>query len=62
MLIGYSRVSTDDQKFNLQQNALHMVGCEKIFEDYLSGARATRLGLTSALEMARSGESIFYPL
>ncbi len=58
MLIGYARVSTDDQKLNLQQDALHMVGCEKIFEDYLSGARATRPGLTSALEMARSGDTL----
>jgi DNA invertase Pin-like site-specific DNA recombinase len=58
MLIGYARVSTDDQKLNLQQDALHTAGCEKIFEDYLSGARATRPGLTSALEMARSGDTL----
>jgi DNA invertase Pin-like site-specific DNA recombinase len=58
MLIGYARVSTDDQKLNLQQDALHTAGCEKIFEDYISGARATRPGLTSALEMARSGDTL----
>lgn len=58
MLIGYARVSTDDQKLNLQQDALHTAGCEKIFEDYLSGARATRPGLTLALEMARSGDTL----
>ena len=58
ILIGYARVSTDDQKLNLQQDALHTAGCEKIFEDYLSGARATRPGLTSALEMARSGDTL----
>jgi DNA invertase Pin-like site-specific DNA recombinase len=58
MLIGYARVSTDDQKLNLQQDALHTAGCEKIFEDYLSGARATRPELTSALEMARSGDTL----
>jgi DNA invertase Pin-like site-specific DNA recombinase len=58
MLIGYARVSTDDQKLNLQQDALHTAGCEKIFEDYLSGTRATRPGLTSALEMARSGDTL----
>ena len=58
MLIGYARVSTDDQKLNLQQDALNAAGCEKIFEDYLSGARATRPGLTSALEMVRSGDTL----
>jgi len=58
MLIGYARVSTDDQKLNLQQDALRTAGCEKIFEDYLSGAKATRPGLTSALEMARSGDTV----
>jgi hypothetical protein len=56
MLIGYARVSTDDQKLNLQQDALRAAGCEKIFEDYLSGAKSARPGLNSALEMARAGD------
>lgn len=58
MLIGYARVSTDDQKLNLQQDALQKAGCEKIFEDHLSGAKASRLGLNAALEMARSGDTL----
>jgi DNA invertase Pin-like site-specific DNA recombinase len=56
MLIGYARVSTDDQKLNLQQDALQKEGCEKIFEDHLSGAKANRPGLNAALEMARAGD------
>jgi DNA invertase Pin-like site-specific DNA recombinase len=58
MLIGYARVSTDDQKLNLQQDALRAAGCEKIFEDYLSGAASARPGLNSALEMARAGDTL----
>jgi DNA invertase Pin-like site-specific DNA recombinase len=58
MLIGYARVSTDDQKLHLQKDALRKAGCEKIFEDYLSGAKASRPGLSSALEIARAGDTL----
>jgi DNA invertase Pin-like site-specific DNA recombinase len=58
MLIGYARVSTDDQNLNLQQDALRAAGCEKIFEDYISGAKANRPGLNSAMEMARAGDTL----
>lgn len=58
MLFGYARVSTDDQKLNLQQDALQKAGCEEIFEDYLSGARASRPGLDLALKMARAGDTL----
>ena len=58
MLIGYARVSTDDQKLNLQQDALRAAGCEEIFEDYLSGVKTGRPGLNSALEKARAGDTL----
>jgi DNA invertase Pin-like site-specific DNA recombinase len=58
MLIGYARVSTDDQKLNLQQDALRAAGCEQIFEDRLSGVKAARPGLTSAIERARPGDTL----
>ncbi len=40
MLIGYVRVSTNDQNTDLQRNALNCVGCELIFEDKISGTKS----------------------
>ena len=57
MLIGYARVSTDDQNLNLQRDALKQLGCDQIFEDQLSGAKAERPGLREALKYARSGDT-----
>jgi len=56
MLIGYARVSTDDQNLDLQRDALQRAGCEKIYEDRMSGAKAARPGLAMALEVARAGD------
>ena len=56
MLIGYARVSTDDQNLDLQRDALRLAGCEKIYEDRMSGAKTARPGLTLALEVARAGD------
>ncbi len=58
MLIGYARVSTDDQLLDLQQDALTKVGCERIFTDRESGAKATRPGLTLALDMLRADDTL----
>ena len=45
MLIGYARVSTQDQNLDLQCQALEQAGCKKIYEDKLSGSRAAPTGL-----------------
>jgi DNA invertase Pin-like site-specific DNA recombinase len=58
MLIGYARVSTQDQNLELQRDALLKAGCQKIYDDRLSGARADRPGLSMALEMLREGDSL----
>ena len=42
MLIGYVRVSTQDQNLDLQREALVRADCQKIFEDKVSGSRAER--------------------
>lgn len=58
MQIGYARVSTLDQNPQLQIDALTNAGCEKIFTERLSGARADRPALAEALEYARKGDTV----
>ena len=58
MLIGYARVSTMDQNFDLQRKALSKAGCKKIFEDKASGSRSDRPGLNKILEVLRKGDTL----
>src|SRR5438067_2871497 len=58
MLIGYARVSTQDQTLNLQKDALEKLGCNKIFTDTSSGTKAERKGLEEALEYVREGDTL----
>lgn len=58
MLIGYARVSTTDQNLDLQIDALTKVGCEKIFDDKISGTRADRPGLARAMELLRKDDTL----
>jgi DNA invertase Pin-like site-specific DNA recombinase len=58
MLIGYSRVSTNDQNPNLQEDALKKAGCEKIFSDRISGTVSARPGLNSAKDILRKGDTL----
>jgi len=58
MLIGYARVSTQDENLELQIEALQQAGCKKIFEDKVSGSRAERSGLTKAQDTLREGNTL----
>src|SRR5436305_5092149 len=58
MLIGYARVSTQDQTLSLQKDALEKIGCTKIFTDVISGAKAERKGLEEALHYVREGDTL----
>lgn len=58
MLIGYVRVSTNDQNTDLQRNALVCAGCEQIFEDKLSGIRTGQPGLKRALKRLQKGDAL----
>jgi DNA invertase Pin-like site-specific DNA recombinase len=59
MLIGYARVSTDDQDSALQRDALTKAGCEKIFDEIMSGARADRPQLRAVFDFARKGDGLW---
>ena len=58
MLVGYARVSTADQKLDLQLDALREAGCERIFTDEASGAKTQRPGLGEALSFVRAGDTV----
>ena len=58
MLIGYARVSTQDQNPELQLDALKKGGCEKVFTEKASGAQRDRPQLTAALDYMREGDTL----
>lgn len=58
MKIGYARVSTRDQKLDLQIDALKNAGCERFFSDVISGASKERPNLNAMLEQCRAGDII----
>jgi DNA invertase Pin-like site-specific DNA recombinase len=58
MLVGYARVSTQDQNPALQLDALKAAGCEKMFVEKASGAQRDRPELSAALDYLRAGDSL----
>jgi DNA invertase Pin-like site-specific DNA recombinase len=56
MLIGYARVSTQDQETSAQIAALKSAGCERIFQEKASGGRWDRPELHRLLEHLRKGD------
>ena len=57
MRIGYARVSTADQKLDLQRDALRQAGCEQTFDDVLSSTVLERPGLQAARSHLRAGDT-----
>lgn len=57
-LVGYARVSTREERqvLDRQIDALTSAGCEKIFDDRLSGVQADRPGLSACLTYLRAGD------
>jgi len=58
MLIGYARVSTEDQSLALQLDALKAARAAQVFTNKVGGARTARPGLTEALSHLRSGDTL----
>ena len=58
MLIGYARVSTEDQTLEVQRQALSAAGCERIYEEKISGAFRARPELDRMLEHLRAGDVV----
>ena len=58
MKIGYARVSTLDQNLDLQLKALKKAGCQKIFQEKVSGACRQRPEFQQMLNQLREGDTV----
>ena len=58
MIIGYARVSTDDQSLDSQTDALSKAGAERVFADRISGSKRSRPELDKMLEQLRDGDVV----
>lgn len=57
-IIGYARVSTTDQKLDVQLDQLKAVGAEKIYAETASGADAKRVELAKLIDFVRDGDTV----
>lgn len=57
-IIGYARVSTTDQDLTAQLQQLQAVGCDKVYQEHVSGAKVDRPELKAMLDYARQGDCI----
>src|SRR5687767_10864036 len=58
MKIGYARVSTQDQKLELQLDALKAAGCEQIYKEKVSAASVERVQLRMMIDALRTGDTV----
>ncbi len=57
-IVGYARVSTKEQENHLQTQALQAKGCDRIYEDKISGATASRAGLDACVASLVKGDTL----
>lgn len=60
-MIGYARVSTEDQHLDAQIAALKDAGAERIFADKISGSKRSRPELNRMLDQLRPGDVVLVP-
>lgn len=58
MLIGYARVSTQDQNIDWQIDLLKKAGCERVYDEKVSGSKSNRPKLEECLRHLRSGDTL----
>lgn len=58
LLIGYARVSTDDQDLSNQRDELHAAGCTRIFAEKITGTHSKRPELARMLDHLRPGDVV----
>ena len=58
LLLGYARVSTDDQDLTNQRAELKAAGCTRIFAEKVTGAHAKRPELARMLDHLRAGDVV----
>jgi DNA invertase Pin-like site-specific DNA recombinase len=58
MIIGYARVSTSDQNLNIQIDALKKYGCNRIYEEKMTGTKKERPKLAELMTILRPGDKV----
>ncbi len=58
MIIGYARVSTEEQNLDAQLTALNEAGAERIFDEKISGSVRSRPALNRMLDQLRPGDVV----
>lgn len=58
MKLGYARVSTNDQNLDRQLDQLSEYGCERIFQEKITGSQKERPELDRMIDMLREGDTV----
>ncbi|MGW6255315.1 recombinase family protein, partial [Peribacillus butanolivorans] len=58
MIVGYARVSTQEQNLQMQMDELQKFGCFEIFEEKITGTKRDRPALNEMIKMLREGDRV----